>query len=281
MKTAELGSLTRAAEALDSTQSRISHILRELEEDFGFSLMQRSRGGIRLTEAGERLLPLMKAILEKQQELEALAADIREADAGIVRLGVFSSVAVQWLPGMLQAFQTTHPRAEIQILSGDYDDLDRWLRDGSLDLGFITLPAPEGMRVIPLTVDPLVAILPRGHRLAGYEAVPTQELRTEPFISLRQSSNHDIHRALDKAGVQPHIRYATRDDYALIAMVQQGLGVSIVPELLIGNRRESIEVRPLSPAASRTIALAIPSVEPLPVVSAFAETAVEWLKKNQ
>jgi len=280
LKTAQLGSLTRAAEALHSTQSRISHILRELEEEFGFSLMQRSRGGIRLTEAGERLMPLMKEILQKQQELETLAADIREAEAGVVRIGVFSSVAVQWLPGMLESFQTTHPKAEVQILSGDYDDLDRWLQSGDVDLSFVTLPAPNGMQVIPLQVDSLVVILPRGHQLAKYEAVPIPELRSEPFISLRQSSNHDIHRALDKAGVQPHIRYSTRDDYALIAMVQQGLGVSIVPELLIGSRREGIEVRPLSPAATRTIALAIPSPDPLPVVSAFAETAVEWLKKN-
>jgi len=280
LKTAQLGSLTRAAEALHSTQSRISHILRELEEEFGFSLMQRSRGGIRLTEAGERLMPLMKEILQKQQELETLAADIREAEAGVVRIGVFSSVAVQWLPGMLESFQTTHPKAEVQILSGDYDDLDRWLQSGDVDLSFVTLPAPDGMQVIPLQVDSLVVILPRGHQLAKYEAVPIPELRSEPFISLRQSSNHDIHRALDKAGVQPHIRYSTRDDYALIAMVQQGLGVSIVPELLIGSRREGIEVRPLSPAATRTIALAIPSPDPLPVVSAFAETAVEWLKKN-
>ena len=146
LKTAQLGSLTRAAEALHSTQSRISHILRELEEEFGFSLMQRSRGGIRLTEAGERLMPLMKEILQKQQELETLAADIREAEAGVVRIGVFSSVAVQWLPGMLESFQTTHPKAEVQILSGDYDDLDRWLQSGDVDLSFVTLPAPDGIR---------------------------------------------------------------------------------------------------------------------------------------
>ena len=280
VKTARLGSLTKAAEAMGSTQSRISHILNDLEAEYGFSLMQRNRGGVRLTEAGALLLPQMETILQKNQELEGLIADIRDAHAGTVRLATFSSVAVHWLPGMIQQFQNQHPKVELQMLSGDYHDIDQWLREGSADLGFVTLPAPEGMQIIPLAEDPLVAILPRGHKLARLEAVPIEEMGAEAFISLRQSSNHDIHRALDRAGVRPYIRYTTKDDYALIAMVQQGLGVSIVPELLIGERREGIEVRPLTPPVTRTIALAIPQTTSLPAVTAFVETITEWLQKR-
>lgn len=280
VKTAQLGSLTKAAEALGSTQSRISHVLSDLEAEYGFSLMHRGRGGVRLTEAGTLILPKMEAVLQKNRELEALISDIREADTGTVRLGTFSSVAVHWLPGMIQQFQSRHPKVELQMLSGDYHDIDQWLREGAVDLGFVTLPAPENMEIIPLAEDPLVAILPKGHRLAALETVSIREMGQEPFISLRQSSNHDIHRALDKAGVQPRIRYTTKDDYALIAMVRQGLGVSIVPELLIGSRRDGIEVRPLEPSAIRTIALAIPRNHPLPAVSAFAKTVVQWLREN-
>lgn len=281
VETAHLGSLTKAAEVLGSTQSRISHVLADLEAEYGFSLMRRGRGGVQLTEAGRMLLPEMESILEKNRELESLIVSIREANTGAVRLGTFSSVAVQWLPGMIQQFQLQHPKAELQMLSGDYSDIDQWLRDGSVDIGFITLPAPENVQVIPLAEDPLVAILPRGHRLAAMHAVPIHEMGSEPFISLRQSSNHDIYRALDKAGVRPNIRYSTKDDYALIAMVQQGLGISIVPELLIGNRRDGIEVRPLRPSVHRTIALAIPKRDPLPAVKAFAEIAQSWLEENR
>jgi len=281
VKTVELGSLTKAAQSLGSTQSRISHILSDLEEEYGFSLMNRSRGGIQLTDAGKLLLPRMKEILEKNQQLEELINDIRSSRTGTVRLATFSSVAVNWLPGMLQSFQSRYPGVEVQILSGDYDDIDQWLRSGEADLGFVTLPAPEDMKVIPLVEDSLVAILPEGHRLASLDFVPIRDIGMEPFISLRQSSNHDIHRALDKAGVHPYIRYSTKDDYALIAMVQQGLGVSIVPELLIENRSEQIAVRPLSPAAKRTIALAISKDSPLPVVNAFADTAIQWLNSHK
>ncbi len=280
VQTVRLGSLTRAAEALGSTQSRISHILRDLEEEYGFELMERNRGGIRLTEAGAMILPKMEDILQKEQELEQLLEDIRSANAGSVRLGAFTSVAVHWLPGMIRVFEQAHPKAELAMFNGDYHDIEQWLQSGDIDLGFVTLPAPKGVRTIPLLEDPLVAILPKGHRLAALESIPIDEFNGEPFISLLQSSAHDFHRALDKAGVKPNIKFTTKDDYAILAMVEQGLGVSIVPELLLRGRRENLVVRPLEPQAARTIALAIPEGSALPVVEAFAQTAVEWVKEH-
>ena len=279
VRTVELGSLTKAAQSLGSTQSRISHILNDLEEEYGFRLMHRSRGGIELTEAGRLLLPRMQAIVQKEQELSECVAEIRNADAGTVRLGVFTSVAVHWLPGMIRAFQSAHPRAQLEMRSGDYHDVEQWLREGSVDLGFITLPGPAEVETIPLAEDPLVAILPKGHRLAALSQIPIEELGEDPFISLLQSSAHDIHRAMDNAGIRPNIKYTTKDDYAILAMVEQGLGISIVPQLLIRGRSQNLEVRPLIPGASRTIALAIPQGEALPVVRAFAETTVQWLRK--
>ena len=281
VRTVELGSLTKAAQSLGSTQSRISHILSDLEAEYGFSLLRRSRGGIELTEAGRLVLPKMQEILSKEQALAECVDEIRNANAGTVRVGVFTSVAVHWLPGMIRSFQAEHPGAHLEMRNGDYHDVDQWLREGSVDLGFVTLPAPAGMRTIPLAEDPLVAILPRDHRLARLEQIPIEELGQDPFISLLQSSDHDIHRALDNAGVHPNIKFTTKDDYAILAMVEQGLGISIVPQLLIRGRGQNLAVRPLVPQASRTIALAIPEGEALPAVNAFAQTAVEWLKSNQ
>ena len=279
--TVKLGSLTKAASVLGSTQSRISHVLADLESAFGFTLMERGRSGISLTEAGERLLPLMEEILEREDALRSLVESIREGRTGSVRIGTFSSVAVRWLPGMIQSFQQKYSGIELQMLSGDYSDIDQWLQNGDIDIGFVTLPAPERMKVIPLLEDPLMAILPKGHPLAEKEQVPVEQLRHEPFISLRQSSNQDIIRALDTAGVKPSIRYSTKDDYALIAMVRQGLGVSIVPELLLENHRDAIEARKLIPPVTRTIALAIPKDDPSPAVMAFVDSALQWLQDRE
>lgn len=280
VKTAELGSLTRAAEALDSTQSRVSHVLSAMEEEYGFCLMRRSRSGVTLTEAGAMLLPQMEAIVRQNRELESLIADIRNADAGTVRLGAFTSVAVHWLPGMIQAFQSVHPQVELKMFNGDYFDVEQWLRDGTVDVAFVSLPAPENTKAIPLVEDELLAILPKGHPLAAQPRIDAAKLGREPFITLPKSSDHDIHRALDKAGITPNIRFTTKDDYAVIAMVEQGLGVSIVPELLVRGRGQNVELRPLEPRATRTIALALPQGNISPAVEAFEEAAVAWLKDN-
>ncbi len=281
VKTVELGSLTNAAEALGSTQSRISHVLSDLEQEYGFTLLKRSRGGIQLTKAGAMVLPKMQEILKLDQELDALISDIRGAEAGILRLGVFTSVAVHWMPGMIRAFQEAHPKVELQMMSGDYHDMEQWLQNKEIDAGFVTLPAPADVRTISLYEDPLVAIFPKNHRLAKLKSVPPRELEQEPFISLLHSSSHDIHRALDQAGIRPNIRFSTKDDYAILAMVEQGLGVSIVPQLLLRGSQKELEIRPLDPPVTRTIALAVPVGEESPVVDAFAETAVEWLRSNR
>ena len=281
VKTAELGSLTRAAESLNSTQSRVSHVLSAMEEEFGFSLMRRNRAGVKLTEAGAMLLPKMESLLQQHRELESLISDIRNANAGTVRLGAFTSVAVHWLPGMIQAFQSAHPQVELKMFNGDYYDVEQWLLDGTVDLAFVTLPAPENTRAIPLVEDELLALLPKGHPLAAEPRIDASRFGRESFISLPQSSNHDIHRALDKAGITPNIRYTTNDDSAVIAMVEKGLGVSIVPELLVRGRGQNVELRPLEPKAPRTIALALPLGPASPAVEAFAEEAVAWLKDNE
>ena len=280
-KTVELGSLTQAAEALGSTQSRISHVLAELEAEFGFSLLRRSRSGVSLTEGGHLVLPKIQEILRENQALSQLAAEIRCADAGTVRLGAFTSVAVHWLPGIIQTFQAAHAKVSLELLSGDYYDMEQWLRKGSVDLGFVTLPAPAGFEAVPLCDDELLAVLPLHHPLAAAEAVPIGALADAPFISLPQSSAHDVHRALDKAGVHPKIKYTTKDDYAIIAMVEQGLGVSIMPELLLRGRSQGVAVRPLEPRATRTIALAKPGTGALPAVDAFVQAAVAWVQGQQ
>lgn len=280
VRTVDLGSLTKAAKSLSSTQSRISHILGELEQEYGFQLLKRSRGGIMLTDEGRRVLPRMREILKQEEELQKLVQSIRSADEGTIRLGAFTSVAVHWLPGIIRVFEQAHPQVELQMYNGDYHDMELWLKNKEIDVGFVALPAPQDVNIIPLAQDPLVAVLPQNHRLAEKESIPLEELETEPFISLLESSAQDIYRALDQAGIHPNIRFTTKDDYAILAMVEQGLGISIVPRLLLEGSRRNLAVRPLDPRTSRTIALAIPRELDRPLLQHFAETAVTWVQDH-
>lgn len=280
-KTVELSSLTKAAEELGLTQSGVSHIIAALEEEFGFPLLTRSRTGARLTPEGEKIMPFLRDILRSQEQLDQTAAELRGLSAGTVRIATFTSVAVHWLPGMMQEFQTLYPHVEFKLFNGDYHDVDRWLTDGSVDIGFITLPTALRCECIPLREDRLLAILPENHPLAKKDVCPVKEVAALPFISLLESSDDDARRALDAAGVKPNVRFTTKDDYAILAMVSQGLGVSIVPELLLQGHRDGIAVRGMTPPSSRTIALAVPAGGRAgPATRRFARFAEEWVKKN-
>ena len=85
-------------------------------------------------------MPFLRDILRSQEQLDQTAAELRGLSAGTVRIATFTSVAVHWLPGMMQEFQTLYPHVEFKLFNGDYHDVDRWLTDGSVDIGFITLP---------------------------------------------------------------------------------------------------------------------------------------------
>ncbi|HBR09371.1 MAG TPA: LysR family transcriptional regulator [Clostridiales bacterium] len=277
----ELGSLTRAAEATGITQSAVSHIINSMEREFGFSLLRRGKSGAALTADGERVLPAIRDIVNGSRRLDQIVTAIRGADSGIVRIGTFTSVAVHWLPGMIKAFQRDYPNVELKLMSGDYHDVEQWLEEGSADIGFVALPSRPAFTVSPLVEDRLLAIVPKDHRLAALPNFPLEEVADEPFISLLESSNQDVRRALESVGVRPKIRFTTKDDYAIIAMVEQGLGMSIMPELLLRGRTGNVCAMALQPAASRIIGLAIPDPDKAgPATLRFSDYVTAWVKKE-
>lgn len=280
VKTVELASLTRAAQELGLTQSGVSHIIAAVERELGLSLLRRTRTGAHLTEEGERVLPYLREIVRQESLLRAEARELHGVISGRVRIATFTSVATHWLPAMMKQFRELHPQVEFQLFNGDYHDVDSWLADGSVDLGFIALPSRLGCRCVPLFEDPLVAVLPKGHPLCAQTVCRVEDVAREDFITLLETSNHDARRALDAVGMKANVRLRTKDDYAVIAMVRQGLGVSIMPSLLLRGNNEGIETRPIDPSASRTIALAIPAASPAPAAASFAEFAAEWVKTN-
>lgn len=277
----EAGSLTRAADALGCTQSAVSHSIDSLEQELGFALLLRKRAGIKLTGEGERLLPAVRNLLNSEEQLNQTAASIRGLDSGTVRIGAFTSVAVHWLPGVLKEFQRDYPHVDFKLLNGDYHDVEQWLGDGSIDIGFVNVPSEVDCECIALMEDRLLAILPEHSRFESYPRFPLTECETEPFISLLESSDHDARRALEAAGVKPNVRFYTKDDYAIIAMVEQGLGMSIMPELLLKGRHDRIQILPLVPEAKRTIGIAIAAGDKAgPATRRFADYVVRYVKQQ-
>lgn len=275
------GSFTQAAEALGCSQSAVSQMVSGLEEELGLKLMKRSRSGIRLTAEGELLLPEMEAILEHERKLEALVEGLRGGETGEVVVASFSSVAVHWLPAILREFGKMYPNVSLRLNTGDYHDVAQWLADGSAGVGFVNLPFDGACSCIPLYQDRLLAVLPRDHPMAHRERFPVEQVGREDFISLLAASDHDARRYLESQGVKPNIRFSTKDDYAILAMVESGLGMSIVPELLLKGEKADVCTMELEPQAFRTIGIALTEQgKSSPAAAAFAAFAQSWIQEN-
>lgn len=282
LKVVELGSLTKAASALGCTQSAVSHSLNALESEANLRLLHRSRAGVSLTSDGQQLLPSIQKIVDALSQYERALDAIHGLETGCVRIGAFTSVAVHWLPGVIKTYRKDHPHTEIKMLNGDYHDITQWFAEGSIDIGFVNGDScPPGGQYIPLTEDRLLLVLPQNHRLAGRESVSAADIAGEPFISLLESSNQDARNVLEQAGVQVDVKFTTKDDYAIIAMVEQGLGISIMPELLLKGHSAGICAVPLKGGQTRTIGLAIASHSlSSPSVQCFSQYVQHWVEEN-
>lgn len=234
LKTAECGSFTAAAQQLSFTQSGVSHAISGLEEELGVTLLSRSRGGVTLTADGWALMPYIQEICRQQRSIEERAKDLRGLETGVVRVAVFTSVSVQWMPYILKGFREQYPNIEFELLPSNYNtEIARWIQDGTADCGFLVLPTEPNLDCWLLQRDQWKAIVPWDHPLAGREPFPPEALAQYPFILLEEGDDYEIQEVLDTLGVQPNVQYRVQQDQVILAMVSCGLGISIMEELML------------------------------------------------
>ena len=174
VEVADAGSFTKAAETLAYSQSGISHMVSDLERDWGVALFERSRRGVVLTGDGARLLPEARALCESFRALEATVDEVRGLETGLIRIGVFPSVAAHWIPRIIKRFSADYPGIDYKLRVGDYTEIEEWIADGTVDCGFVLLPLRTDARLIAraLEEDEFLAVLPRDHELAGSGVFP-------------------------------------------------------------------------------------------------------------
>ncbi|MCR4913309.1 LysR family transcriptional regulator [Ligilactobacillus salivarius] len=224
-----------AAKQLQVTPSAISHSINSLEKDLGFSLFVRSRSGVRLTPNGQRVLPLIQDILNAEATLNEEAALINGLNKGRVRIGAFSSVCINWLPDIINKFKNIYPDIEVTVWQGNFNDVVEQVKLGILDIGFSALPIEENLEVIPLYKDPIYCITPQDFKLHRGKSITRDDIKNEKFILQQIDYDRDTKRALDTYNVSVNSLQYSIDDASIIAMVESGLGLGILPELALQN----------------------------------------------
>lgn len=259
IKTVEYGSFTKAGELLNYSQSGISRMINDLEKEWNITLLERNRSGVKLTSDGSRLLPYAQSLCDEYQKLQMQVDDLHGVQSGIIRIGTFSSVATHWLPNIIKAFQKDYPGIDYELLLGDYTEIEEWIAEGRVDCGFLRLPTNPDFEIIYLEQDKLLAILPENHPLTKYDKVPIADLCNEPFMLLEKGVKAEVSEVFERNGLTPRVHFTTWDDYAVMSMVESGLGISILPQLILKRIPYKIVAKELDVPAYRDIALALRS----------------------
>ena len=254
VKTVEHGSFTKAAEMLNYSQSSISRMVADLEKEWGLTLLERKGTAIRPTSDGMKVLPYAERLVSEFQSLQDQVSQLNGLDSGLIRIGTFSSVAAQWIPNIITEFKKHYPNIEYELLIGDYPEIEQWVLEGRVDCGFNILPA-RNCDSIFLEKDEFVVVLPKSHPLAERETFPAEALDDYPFMLLGKGEESEIQSILDKYRLRPDVKLTTLDDYAIMSMVESGLGISVLPRLILKRNPYDIVVRSLDEPAYREIGL--------------------------
>lgn len=277
LKAAELCSITKAAEALNYTQSGVSHAIAALERETGFPLFLRTAGGVVLTEDGRRLIEPIQKLVNAQKNVAQTISEINHVVRGTVRLAAVSSVTGQLLAGIMERFGRLYPLVEFEILDGNYDMVSEWIIKGKADCGFIAASAAEGLSFMPLWEDPLMAVFPREHPLAGRESVTVQEIAGESFIAEGNVFERDIRPTLWEQLGGMNMKHIFNSDLSVLAMVERGFGIGVMPQLVLRSFSFDVACVRIDGVRGRSIGVAYLPEERLSVLT---KTFLQYLSQR-
>ena len=270
------GGFTKAGEVLGLTQSAVSHAIAGLESELGVSLLGRNRTGINLTYAGEQLLVHIREILYRTELIKQEAAAINDLEMGTVRIGSFPSVSTKLLPGMIKSFKRNHPGIKIELLEGGYEDINKWIASAQVDTGFVILPHKD-FESVPILEDQYVLLLPEDHPLSNKGCIHISDIATEPFVMPLAGCEIFVRAIFKDNNITPNIHYEIEQSTTITALVRDGLGISIVPEMIYIP--PGVTTVKLKPELCRRIGLAVRSFQSSsPATRAFLNHAQSWVQ---
>ena len=230
-------------------------------------LANRFRTGAKLTLEGEELYPHIEKLIYQYYAVNEKLNEIKGLKTGMIRMGTLAGISAHWLPDLLKEFQEQYPEVEFVIHQGDYASIYEWIRTGAVDFGFVNPKAVTGIETIVLKEGDMLAVLPEDHPLGQNPVIPLERLAEEPFILLEEGHYYEPLEAFKTIGVSPDIKYTIHDDYAIMTMVEAGLGVSILAELILHRTNYRLKLCATEPKITRTLAIGYKDKASLPIAS--------------
>lgn len=257
---AETLSFHRASERLNIAQPPLSMAIKRLENHLGTKLFERTSQSVRLTEAGKAVLePARNAIFHADQVRQVLA-QVESGEIGRLRIAFVPSAMLTFLPRTITRLRVDHPTIQLDLTENDTQAILSLLDEGQTDVGIVRHPAPQfsSITLVPIQNDGYIAAVPEGHRLSKSSTIRLEDLATDSFVLPSESRNptmfFSIKATCAQAGFIPKIAQHGEQAHTILAFVESGIGVALVPAMWKGIAPPGVVLRPLAEqtAASRT-----------------------------
>jgi DNA-binding transcriptional LysR family regulator len=263
---AEESNFTRAAERIHVAQPAVSAQIQRLERELGQPLLDRSRRTVRLTAAGEVVLPYARAALAAVADIQVAVDELTQLVRGSVTVGTVTSHSVD-IPSLLADFHAEHPHVEITLSTDSSDALIEKVRTGRLDAAIVSVgpdEQPDGLEVEVVTDEAIQAVVSPTDRLASRKTVRLRDLANRQLIALPVGAGirHQFDAACARAGVTPRIAFEASTPVALADLAERGLGVAIVPAS-VPRDREGVHALAIVPELRGRLVLAWRSDGPM------------------
>lgn len=257
----ETRNFTKTAELLGYTQSAVSQIIKKLEKQLGLTLFIRGKRKVFPTSSANELVPIMRDLIKAEDSLIQKSQKLQNIMIGTLRIGTFASVSNHILSRTLHDFLADYPSIKIELNDSYYWDIGRLLQNGELDLGFIIVPTNAIVDYKVITPDPYRAVLPKNHPLADLDVIPLKKLIKEPFIIPSDNLRSEVGEYINDNNLTINKLFRVKDDYVTTCMVANNVGVTVLPDLVLSDFKELVEIRPIDPPIQRRLAIAVNSFD--------------------
>ena len=232
---ARTGNFTRAAEAEHVAQPSLSQQILKLEDELGARLFNRFSRSAKLTQFGAAFLPRAEAILRQTGEAKTQIQEMAGADKGRVVIGAIPTIAPYFLPPALASFTRQHPGITVNVVEDMTAALLEKLHEGRIDVALLVLPIPgEGLACEELLREPMFAVLPDKHRLAGSKKIDLRQMGGESFLLLKEGHcfRENTVSACRRSKLQPNVVFESGQFSTILAMVAAGMTSRAIAEKL-------------------------------------------------
>lgn len=262
--------LTLTAERMGYSQSGVSHAVNKIEEETGINFFNRTNRGVELTNAGSQLLPYIQMIVKYYNVFNESIDSLNGLHSGTLSIGTYPSIATQWLPEMVQKYKEKYPNISVFIREGRMIEVEKWIMEGSVDFGFLSWRVNQPFKFITMSRDPLYVIASKEFKLpSAYLGVfPASIFEDYSFISSESGMDRDdVSTFIQNQKIKLSSKLTCRDDYTILRMVEQNIGVAILPDLIIKSHENAVQKFPIYPSAFRTLGLGLLSERNLSIAS--------------